>query len=66
MNNTERVLVVRKNGVSIYGSVVGKGGKLGQYEVEKDWMRHDGNVYFTYAEAESMFNYYVSLRDKKN
>lgn len=66
MESTERVLVVRKNGVSIYGRVVDKGGKLGKYEVEKDWMRNDGYVYFTYAEAESIFNYYVSLKDKKN
>jgi len=65
MENKERVLVVRKNGVSIYGRVVNNGGKLGRYEVEKDWMRNDGHVYFTYAEAETMFNYYVSLRDKK-
>lgn len=65
MNSTERFLVVRKNGVSIYGRIVGKGGKLGRYEVEKDWMRNDGNVYFTYAEAESVFNYYISLKDNK-
>lgn len=65
MNPHERVPIVRKQGITIYGRVIDTKGKLGRYEVMSDYWGHDGKVYATFADAEARFDYLKGLTDKK-
>lgn len=65
MYNSERIPIVRKEWGTIYGRVVDNKGKLGRYEVISETFGHDGNVYYTFAEAESKLNHYEILFGKR-
>lgn len=65
MQQTERVPVLRSQGVTLYGRVVGRNGKLGNYEVIDEVRGHEGH-YHIFADAETRYKYLKSLRDKKN
>lgn len=54
-DNKTLIPIERKMGVTIYGRVIGKGGKLGQFEVISDYFPDLEIVYSTYAEAEKRF-----------
>lgn len=58
----ELVPIERKAGVTLYGRVIGPNGKLGQYEVHSEHLRHDGNVYGLYADAKNRFNAVVGVK----
>jgi hypothetical protein len=63
MNNL--VPIERRDGVTLYGKVVGKGGKLGQYEVHSDWTRYDGQVYAQYHDAETKMSALIGVQSGK-
>lgn len=63
--SNNKILIERKDGVSIYGKVVGPNGKLGQYEVESVFTKTSKNppVYHTYAFAEKKKNYLIGVKN---
>ncbi len=52
MSKYERIPIERREGVTIYGRVIGENGRLGRYEVFSDIAGSDGVVYHEYAHAE--------------
>lgn len=47
------VVIERREGVTIYGKVIDKMGRLGQFEVHSDKLGNNGTVYAFYKEAEN-------------
>lgn len=64
MVQTEKVPIVRKHGITLYGRVINKGGKLGNFEVIDNLRGHEGE-FSNFADAESKFKYLTSIREKK-
>jgi hypothetical protein len=64
MKGTERIPIVRKAGITIYGRIVGSGGKLGNYEVISENGGHEGH-FAQFSLAEDRFNYLKSLKERK-
>jgi len=60
--SSDLIPIERKDGVTLYGRIIGKGGKLGQYEVHSDWSRFDGNVYCDYKAAETRMNALIGVK----
>ena len=52
MNPHERIPIERKEGVTIYGRMIDKNGKLGRYEVFSEHLGSNGIVYHEYSAAE--------------
>jgi hypothetical protein len=50
--HNELIPIERKEGVTIYGRIIGKGGKLGQYECYSERQGADKNVYSNYSDAQ--------------
>lgn len=63
MITSDRIPIVRREGVTLYGRVIGAGGKIGRFEVISDLRGNNGEVYNTYADAEKRFN---ALASKKS
>lgn len=53
MKQNELIPIERKDGVTIYGRIVGKGGKLGQYEVHSDFQKFDDLIHVNYSDAQT-------------
>lgn len=60
MNNL--IPIERKEGVTIYGRIVGKGGKLGQYEVHSSFVKGNNTIYTSYSEAEDRMKFLIGVR----
>jgi len=60
-----KVLIERRNGVSLYGKVIDAKGRLGQFEVESEFIRNKGEVYHIYAQAEFRMNFLIGVRNGK-
>jgi len=58
------VPIVRKDGLAIYGKVIGPGGKLGQYEFHNSYTREVIH-YSLFSEAEKHLNAIYSLMQKR-
>lgn len=62
----ELIPIERKEGVTIYGRVIDKSGRLGQFEVHSDHSRYDGHVYSKYKEAETRMSALIGVKSSKN
>ena len=65
MKGTERIPIVRKNGITIYGRIIGTGGKLGQFEVYTPFSTNDLTTYTTFKEAERKFDELDAIAEKQ-
>lgn len=64
MNTHERVPIVRKEGIAIYGRVIDAKGKLGRYEVISDF-ESDTNIYHQFADAERAMDRQLDTQAKR-
>jgi hypothetical protein len=62
----ELVPIESKEGVTLYGRVLDKSGRLGQFEVHSDSERHDGHVYTKYSEAERRMSALLGVKSSDN
>jgi hypothetical protein len=61
MNKHERHPIERSEGVTIYGRVIDKNGKLGRYEVFSDYLGSSGMVFHNYYEAETRMKALIGI-----
>ncbi len=59
----ELVPIERKEGVTIYGRVIGKGGKLGLFEVHSDFSVWDEIIYSLYPQAETRMSALIGVKN---
>lgn len=55
--------IERRDGVTLYGKIVGKGGKLGLYEVHSDFLGNNGVEYTDYKSAETRFKALIGVKN---
>ena len=60
--NSKLIPIERREGVTIYDKIIGKGGKLGQYEVHSDFLGYNGTVYSLYKEAEVRMSALIGMQ----
>ena len=61
MQDSKLVPIERRDGVTLYGRVIGKGNKLGQFEVHSKYLGNDGMVYSLYKDAEIKFKAIIGV-----
>lgn len=69
MYNGKLVPIERNDeaGVTIYGRVIDKNGRLGQFEVESDRFGNNGSVFTVYKEAKARMSALAGgAQDKQN
>lgn len=64
MKEQKLIPIERKSGVTIYGRIIGQGGRLGQYEVHSDILGHDGTVYHLYKDAQTRMSALIGVSTK--
>ncbi len=64
MKGVERVPIIRRNGITIYGRVIDGKGKLGQYEVYTTHSTNELTTYGTFADAEKKFKELEYIAEK--
>lgn len=64
MLSQNQIPIERYAGVTLYGRIIGKGGKLGQYGVHSDYLGDNGTVYHSYSEAQNRFKAIIGILKK--
>lgn len=54
--------IERKQGVTIYGRIIGPNGKLGQYEVHSEHLKYDGFTYSLYKDAQTKMGALIGVK----
>ncbi len=60
--SSDLIPIERQNGVTLYGRIIGRGGKLGQFEVHSDSQRWGGMVYADYKSAETQMAILIGVK----
>lgn len=66
MYTSKLIPIERKEGVTIYGRIIGKNGKLGQFEVSSNVLGNNGSVYHLYPDAEKRMNILIGFQQNKS
>lgn len=64
MSSNKMIPIERKDGVTIYGKVIDKSGRLGQFEVFSDHLGSNGNVYHLLTDAQQRMKALIGIYKK--
>ncbi len=64
ISNKEKVVIERRNGVTIYGKVIDNKGRLGQFSVYSDYLGDNGAVYTLLSDAQIRMKALIGAKDK--